>query len=313
MESIFFHAESTVSSMECYPPVKLRSNFPFLQLTEFPEDEIEQHLLDLYHETDIMKRKFQRLIFKLKQYIRANFTIEEVVEVLLDYDKNRFKMLLSDCNSVADVLDKISDHYSFYDYSVIKVLTQNLGSNANKTNLQKYKTRFREFWKRRICKIPSDALSDVKDEGEKFKVKLDKELGALTGDDIEKLKYEMRKTLKHNLQFLYAEEGCALLVFRDFDHSANISKEQQLALKGIDILSICYGQELPLKIGETGKCILMLKVWLLRIYSTDGSMHIDVREVADTGIYSELGTITSAGECSVNFSYTHSLLIFINL
>ena len=245
---VYYYAESTISSTEHYSPLKLRSRFPYLKLEDIPQEEVDQHLLKLSHRTDIMKRRFQSFVSKLKQYIKDKYDLEEVIDVLVDYDK-KFTILRG-CKILNDLFLKLSGYYSFYDYAVIKVLTTTIGSSTNKKELKKYKQKFREYWEKRICEIPQDAFSNDIKESEKFKVKLDKDLETLKGENIETLKFEMRRILGHKLQFLYAKDGCVLLVFRSYEHVSSFTKEQQLDLKHCGVLSIHYGEKLILEISK---------------------------------------------------------------
>ncbi len=195
-----------------------------------------------------MKRRFQVLVTKLKKFISERCDLEEVVDVLLDYDRNKF---LSDCKTLNELFEKIREYYSFYDYAVIKVLTNSLGSGKNKKELKNYKQKFREFWVSRICEIPNDAFTNAA-ESEKFKVKIDRSMEEIAGADIETLKHEMRRILGHKLQFLNAEEGCVQLIFRSYEPVLCLNKEQQLELRKAGVLSLSYGEEFTLEF-DAGK------------------------------------------------------------
>lgn len=219
-----------------------------------PDQEIDQHLLKLSKGTENMKRRFQFLVTKFKKYVSERYDLEKVVDVLIEYDRNKFHLVLSDCSTLNDCFQKIVEYYSFYDYDVIKVLITSLGSEENKKDLKKYKSKFHEFWKKRICEIPCDAFGDAT-ESEKFRVKIDKDIEEVVGEDIETLKYEMRRILGHKLQFLYVKEGCVELTFRSYEPISDLTKTQQLkVMKHTSILSLSYG-ELSMKF-DSGRLII---------------------------------------------------------
>ena len=257
-----FTADGTISitGSKYQEPVKLRERFPYLKLHDNSEEEIEQRYLRLSRRTDDMKRRFQSLVMKFKKFIHERCDLEVVIDVLRDYDRNKYQALLSDCKTLHELFERIRGYYSFYDFTVVKVLIKNLGSDSNKKDLQKYKSAFREYWEKRICEIPSDAFVEAP-ESEKFRVKIEGNITEIEGNNIEVLKFEMRRILGHELQFLYVKDGCVEVVFRSYEPVSELSKEQQSEMKRFGILSVSYGDFL-MKF-DSGRVVIMQLLYMV--------------------------------------------------
>ncbi len=195
-----------------------------------------------------MKRSFDGLLFNSMKDIEKTSTLEEVITLLTFNNKTTddYEKLLCGCANLAEVFRKVSKFVSFFDYDLVKLLIQTLGSKSLKQQLNKYKKRFQEFSKRRVCQLPSDALGDDAEKSENvFGIKCDKNVETLTVEEVQKLEYEMNKIMGHKLlRLLKIEEGCVKLTFRSFeDCEFEITYGQRQALKKLDVLSISYGDQ----------------------------------------------------------------------
>ena len=130
--------------------------------------------------------------------------------------------------------------------ALVKHFTKNFGSPAIKKELNKYKKRFQDYAKRRICECPSNAFGDTEALEKVYRIKIEEDINTLTVEELGKLEYEMNKILGHKfLRLLNFKEGCVELIFRTFgDNELNITDKQHQALGKLKVLSIAYGNEI---------------------------------------------------------------------
>ncbi len=227
------------------PAIDLEAYFPYRSVKdnkELSDEERHFQLLQLDEHTTKIKRTFAGVVFSLQKNIEETSKLDDLINVLKNFDCKKFDKLLADCSSIAQVFGKLHPYFSFFDFELIKLMTSNLGSRSNKEKLKKYKKMFKDFSKQRVCECPSDAFGYVDKSEKVFVMKMDKHIQSLTLGELEMLKYEISKVLKYKLRLLSVEEGCVRLVCRilQFDDLV-VTEDQQQALKKINILSIHYG------------------------------------------------------------------------
>ena len=224
--------------------MELTSYFQYLPVRE---RENPYHLQKLRDETDEMKRKFSNLVFDLLQDLKKSTTLNDVVTLLVLNCHHKFQKLLKDCTNLADVFKQISKFISFFDYGPIKLLSSKFASNTFKKKLKKYKRKFQDYAKRRLCECPSDAFEKFEGNEKVFVIKNESDITTITLEEVQKLEYEMNKILGHTLlHLLNVKEGCLELVFRILlleDIEFTISEDKKQALKILGVISISYGEE----------------------------------------------------------------------
>ena len=226
------------------PPVDLGPYFPYLSAENMSEEELSFYRFQLNEETKKIKKSFASLVFNLQKRVEEMSKVEDVVNILTFYN-NAYEKLLCGCNSISEVFRKISSVFSFFDYDLIKLLSRKFGSLSVKKDLKKYKKRFQDFSKRRICECPSDAFGDIPKSEKVYVLKMDKSVEDLTVEQLQQLQFEMNKVLGQRLlRLLHVKKGCVSLTFRTYEqHEVSLSKSQQQALKKLNVLSITYGEQ----------------------------------------------------------------------
>lgn len=194
-----------------------------------------------------IKKSFSSVVHDLNMHIQHHCELENVLTLLKSYDRDLGK-LLKDCKTLGEVFNKISDIISFFDYDLIKLLGRKLGSVAIKKKLFKYKKRFQDFSKRRVCECPSGAFGKVKDSEMVYVIKTDKSLESLTVEELQKLEYNMNRILGDHhelLQFLNIKDGCVQLEFRTLKRThSKLSHKDMKALRNLGVLSVHLGDML---------------------------------------------------------------------
>lgn len=227
------------------PPVDLGPYFPYFPAGSMSKEELSYHLFKLDEQTTKIKRAFSVLVLDLQKSIEETSKLEHVMTLLKFYDKN-FEEVSHDCRSIADVFHKISKYASFFDFDLIKHLTQKLGSVAMKKKMFKYKKKFQEFSKCRVCECPSDTFGEVDKSEKVYVLKIDKSLSTLTVEELEKLKYNMNSILGCNvlLRLLDIKDGCIELTFRTLkSDDLKIPVKAQQALRKLGVLSLSFSDK----------------------------------------------------------------------
>ena len=227
------------------PPVDLGPHFPYLSPGEMDEDELSYRRNELMDQTNKIKREFSGLLLRLKQDIESTAKLEDVVSLLLfNYKDKGFEEVMHACESLTEVLRQLSNYVSFFNFDPVKLLAHYHGSPAMKKKLKKYKIKFREYSKGRVCECPKNAFGEVEKSDKIYKIKTDKILETFTVEDLDKLQHEIRKILGHKLlRLLKVEDGCIKLTFRVFnDDDFDISEEQKQALSNLGVISVICRQ-----------------------------------------------------------------------
>ena len=229
------------------PPVdlhKLRQYFPYLSPGEMDEDEISYHHNELMDQTKRIKGDFSRFLLSLKQDIESTAKLEDVVSLLLFTFKDKgFEEVMRSCESLTEVFRQLSNFVSFFDFDQAKLLTHHFGSPAMKKKLKKYKIKFQNYSKRRVCECPKDAFGEVEKSDKIYKIKTDKILETFTVENLNNLEYKIKKILGHKLlRLLKVEDGCIELFFRVFNCHGDfdISEDQKQALCDLGVLVITF-------------------------------------------------------------------------
>ena len=181
-------------------------------------------------------------MYDLRREIEKTKKMEDVVDLLVDFDRND---LMSECSNLREVFHNISRSVSFFDYDIVKLLTNNLGSKRLKKRLHRYKEKFQEFSKRRICELPCDAFGDAVGSEKRYVIKIDKSLDTLTVEQLATLHYKMNAILGHELlQLRRFEDGCVQLTFRTLKKgSLKITPEAQQRLRKLGVLNVHFGDQ----------------------------------------------------------------------
>lgn len=226
--------------------VDLTKYFPHLQAgTKLSEDHLSNLKERLYEETKKIKFNFASFMFDLRKDLEKSLETEDVVEFLVYYNKN-LEPLLSNCNSLSDVLKKVRKFVSFFDFDLLEHLCDKFGSDDIKRKLQVYKDYFEAFSKRRVIECPSDAFGECGESEEVLILVADKTIEDLTVDELKKFKYRVNKILGDKLvRVLSVQGGCIIISFETFKMDEFVfTQEQKEALKDEGVTKISRGNQL---------------------------------------------------------------------
>ena len=197
----------------------------------------------LYEETDKLKFNFASLMRNLQMDLEKRLSVEQVVDILVFYDKN-FADVLGECTTFSKVFRRVRQFVSFFDYDLLEYLINEYGSDAVKTKLEIYEGHFHDFSQRRVTECPSNAFDEGDGEcesSEKFLVLVaDKIIEDLTLDELKKFNCRINRNLDDQLvKVIRVEGGSIRIIFRLFeDRNFIIIEEQRQALQKEGVISI---------------------------------------------------------------------------
>ena len=202
--------------------------------------------MKLVDKTESIQQKFASLVFDVqKALVKNQWKLEDVISsIKLHYRSDEISKLLDRSESIAEIFGRLSKHFSFFNYSIIKLLVHKLNSTAITKKLKKYKKAFREYSKLRICECPAGAFGSCEDQEKVYKLKTEMKLNDSL-EEFEKLQFEMNKVLGGKLlRLINVEEGCVQLTFRGFvEPELSLSKENGQELRNIGVLCLTYGDQ----------------------------------------------------------------------
>ena len=202
--------------------------------------------MKLLDKTEILKRKFASLVFDVQKALVSNqWKVEDVTTLIkLHYQSDEISKLLDESESIAEIFGRLSKYFSFFNYSIIKLIVSKLNSTAIIKKLKKYKEAFREYSKLRICECPAGAFGSREDKEKVYVLKTEMKLNNSL-EEYEKLQFEMNKVLGGKLlRLIDVEEGCVQLTFRGFvEAELSLSKENGQELRNIGVLCLTYGDQ----------------------------------------------------------------------
>ena len=220
----------------------MQSYFPYL-----PESERENsyHLQDLKDQTEKIQHKFEKLVFDLQKEYERSATPDLDVITRLHYNSN-LEIILRGCSDLTEAFIAVKKNVSFFDYRLVKTLIAETESTSMKKKLKKYQKSFQKYVKRRVCECPCNAFGDVKESEKVYAIKIERDIEAMTLNEVNKFTHETNKILGHKLlRLLNIKDGCMELVYRTFENEEfSITEKQQLALRRLGVLHISYGDNI---------------------------------------------------------------------
>ena len=221
----------------------LSQHFPYFPTykSELTKDELDCLFHNLECHTSKVKAAYSSVICDLQRDLERNSTSNKVINSLKAYDKTLCeKLQLVDCKSIEEVLSKVLDYFSFFDFEIIKVLTCTGSRNSKIINkLKRYKQMFEKYSNRRVVECPDDTFGDTEKTVKDYVLKIDTIHRSLTVEELKKLCHEIANILGHK-RLLGISEGCVKLTFRGFEDEYTVTEEQQQALRNVGVLSISY-------------------------------------------------------------------------
>ena len=255
----------------CPDPVPKTSSFPYLNVSGLTDEQQRKLKSRLRVESQEIMFKFQQLFSTVyKSLCERKVPVNTLVTHLLSlgtldpvYKHSQKPLLqtffqeLRNAESIEDVLWVVKDYFSFFNYHVIEHITNGLGTDQDKVELQTYKEHFHQYSKRRIYECPP--LYGPKSNGDHndLVLKVDSAYEQFTVEELENFEYRLTKIFHISsqgvLRLCRVEEGCLQLIFQVPSFVQQeifpLSSEQERALAAEGVIRLtCRGYQFAAKV-----------------------------------------------------------------
>ena len=117
-----------IGSSSQYSEVDLHSYFPLIS----DKEALPHYRMKLLDRTESIQRKFSSLVFDLqKALVNNQWQLEDVMTLIkLHYPSDETSKLLDGSESIAEIFVRLSKYFSFFNYSIIKLIVSKLSSTA---------------------------------------------------------------------------------------------------------------------------------------------------------------------------------------
>ena len=175
---------------------------------------------------------------------------------------------LSKCSNTAEVWQIIADYFSFFDYYMVELITNRLGTDVDKENMRQYKTDFIEYAKRRVVK--GEIRSNSREDTVTMIVKLDSTYDNCEMSRLKLFESNLSSILNLNdgvLKLVKIDDGCIELTFSlPYFITSDIfplSTDQERALQSQGVLQLhCRDVHYPAEV-----CIKFVVIQPSNLYS----------------------------------------------
>ena len=157
---------------------------------------------------------------------------------------------LEAAHSIPNVFLILKDYFSFYNYHVIEHIIKELGTEKDKTVLQRYKESFNQYAKRRIfeCLPEFGPVSDA-DHADVF-VKVDLQYENYTVAEVQMFRHKLSEILRVSsqgtLHLCRVDKGCLQLMFQVPTFVQQeifpLSREQEGSLAAMAVIRLTCGE-----------------------------------------------------------------------
>ena len=246
----------------CPTPIPSVSSFPYLDLSGLTYEQQQELRGRLRFESQQIMMQFQKLVSAtIKSFIRQKVSVDELVSHVMSLgafeptiNKTEVPLFqycsegLEAADSIPKVFLALKDCLSFFNYHIIEHIIQ-LGTEEDKTKLQKYKQDFNQYAKRRIteCMPEFGPISDA--DHADIIVKVDLWYETCTVAQIERLRCKLGEVLHLSsqgiLRLCRVDKGCFQLMFQvpAFVQQGifPLSREQERALATMGVIGLICG------------------------------------------------------------------------
>ena len=245
--------------------IKPSYTFPLLNLKEMDEDEKERLHQRLFAESESMENKFHDL-FEATQMslVERNISVGELLKPLdcMGSIKPLYKDAplpvlgcqlpeLRKTGSVDDAVSVISSYCSFFNYRIVECIIKKLGTEQDKTNLEKYKAEFSVYAQRHVFECPAEVGEIDEDAHANMFVTLDTTYDSYTVSHLYAFVSNLQRVLKippMSLRLCRIGPGSLKLIFQ-LPHSVQqttfpLSNDQEVALTNLGVTLLSCGDYL---------------------------------------------------------------------
>ena len=248
----------------CPTPIPSASSFPYLNLSGLTDEQQQELRGKLWSESQEIIIRFQKLVSAtFKSFQSRCVPLDELVahvmtlgafdpvykETQVPLFSHYFKQLKS-ADTIPKIFMVLNDYFSFFNYHIIEHIIEELGTEQDKAELQKYKEDFNKYAKRRIFEsLPEFGPVNETNNADIF-VKVDSQYEHYTVKQIEGLRRKLSEILHISsqgiLRLCRVERGCFQLMLQmpSFlqPRIFPLSKQQERALEAEGVIRLTCGK-----------------------------------------------------------------------
>ena len=248
----------------CPTPIPSASSFPYLDLSGLTHEQQQKLRGRLQFESQRIMIRFQKLVSAtIKSFKRRCVPLDDLLSHVMTLGalnpvfKEPQVPLFCYCFHKLEAADTVSkfflvlkDYLSFFNYHIIEHIIEELGTEEDKAELQKYKDDFNQYAKKRVfeCLPEFGPVSDA-DHADIF-VKVDSHYDNFTVSQIEQFRHKLSEILRVSpqgvLRLCRVDKGCFQLMFQVPSFVQQeifpLSKEQEGALSVLHVTRLTCGK-----------------------------------------------------------------------
>ena len=228
-----------IVSRKCPSQKSTSGIFPQLAAKNLSGNERDMLYGQLRMQFQVISTKYAKLTSSIRASLRQQgITAARLTENLMDLNgflplrceggghrllENKFSKM-KEAETIDDVFVILKDYHSFFNHDIIDFIVEQVGTEEDKGNLEKYKEDFTEYCQRSIFECPSlTSNPSVSEAGSspfvELVMKVDSKsiLEPYTAEAVNLFKFQVAKLLqitKYALQLCSAKEGCLQLTFQ---------------------------------------------------------------------------------------------------
>ena len=157
---------------------------------------------------------------------------------------------LKDVTDLSDALFILSDHWSFFDFELLRALIKSFCSKDVELiqEFNEYESNFKHYCERRLCEVPANSFNAgvSRKKRSHLHVKLD-EVFNVKIKDVKRLNRKLSDMLQTNVRLLEIEDGCIELIYitlHESDKTFRLTGKQNEELIQMGVLNIYTKKEI---------------------------------------------------------------------
>ena len=222
-----------IISRKCPAPKSTTSHFPLVNAQHLSKNDKDLLCGHLRRQFQHISRKYSKLVQSIKRSLKSQgVTAMELTDMLRDlqgYIPHREKaghLLLQDriqemekAKTTDEVFRILSEYCSFFNHDIVKYIVDEVGTDADKANLEDYKDNFTEYCRRSVFECPFSICSEKSQHFSMLVMKVVSDIMTkpYSMEAVQLFQAEVSSLLyitKYVLKLCSVEEGCLQLTFQ---------------------------------------------------------------------------------------------------
>ena len=248
----------------CLTPIPSASSFPYLDLSGLTHEQQQELRGRLRCESQMIMMRFQKLVSAtIKSFQRRCVPLDDLVSHVMAlgafepvFKESQVPVFhlhfneLKAADSVPKVFMVLNDYFSFFNYHILEHIIEELGTEQDKAELQRYKEDFNQYVKRRIFEcLPEFGPVSSTDHADIF-VKVDSQYENYSVAQIEDFRHKLSEILGVSpqgiLRLCRVDKGCFQLMLQVPSFAQQeifpLSREQEKALAAMGVIRLICGE-----------------------------------------------------------------------